>query len=629
MDTNKMSESTEKDEKDVTTFAEAAAVEKETAATESDVVKENAPEGDKDKQVEVAAEQTTENAGSFSAMSKPELVQALEKLSAEPIDTIKDKVAQIKATFFALRKEEIAKEKEAFLAAGNEESAFAVRDDADEARIKELLNELKDKRAQYNAEQEAIKADNLAKKRAIIAEIENISNDADNINRQFNHVQQLQQDFKAIGEVPATESSKLWKDYQVTVERFYDLLKINKELRDYDFKKNLEIKQQLCAEAEALDDENEVVAAFKKLQELHDTWRETGPVAKDLREDLWLRFKNASSVINKKYQDYFENRKEQEKNNAEAKLALCEKIEALKPDEFKTYAAWDKATNQIIELQAEWKKIGFAARKLNSELFARFRKSCDEFFAKKAEFFKEMKDQLAANLAKKTELCEKAEALKDSTDWKKTTDALVELQKEWKTVGPVVKKHSEAVWKRFIAACDHFFEEKKKQSTNIHVVEHENLKQKKEVVAAIKTALENETPENGAKVVRELMAKWQTIGHVPYKEKDKIYGEYKEAIDEAFDKFDMKSIKANLSNFETSINSMSGSDKVMHERERLVRGYEQKCNELKVLENNLGFFNARSKTGNSIVKEVERKIAKIKDEISLLEKKIKMIDEKL
>ena len=241
----------------------------------------------------------------------------------------------------------------------------------------------------------------------------------------------------------------------------------------------------------------------------------------------------------------------------------------------------------------------------------------------------EVKDQLAANLAKKTELCEKAEALKDSTDWKKTTDALVELQKEWKTVGPVVKKHSEAVWKRFIAACDHFFEEKKKQSTNIHVVEHENLKQKKEVVAAIKTALENETPENGAKVVRELMAKWQTIGHVPYKEKDKIYGEYKEAIDEAFDKFDMKSIKANLSNFETSINSMSGSDKVMHERERLVRGYEQKCNELKVLENNLGFFNARSKTGNSIVKEVERKIAKIKDEISLLEKKIKMIDEKL
>ena len=629
MDMNKMSESTEKDEKDVTTIAEAAAVENETAATESDVVEEKASEEDENKQSVEAEAQDSESTNNFGAMSKPELVKALEALVAEPIDTVKDKVAQIKAAFFALRKEEIAKEKEEFLAAGNEETAFAVRDDADEARIKELLNELKDKRAQYNAEQEAIKAENLAKKRSIIEEIENISNDTDNINRQFNHVQQLQQDFKAIGEVPATESSKLWKDYQVTVERFYDLLKINKELRDYDFKKNLEIKQQLCAEAEALDSENDVVAAFKKLQELHDTWRETGPVAKDLREDLWLRFKNASSVINKKYQDYFENRKAQEKSNADAKLALCEKIETINPDECKSYAAWDKATNQIIELQAEWKKIGFAARKLNTELFARFRKSCDDFFAKKAEFFKDMKDQMAANLAKKTELCEKAEALKDSTDWKKTTEALVELQKEWKTVGPVVKKHSEVVWKRFIAACDHFFEEKKKQSTNVHVVEHENLKQKKEVVAAIKTALEQETPENGAKVVRELMAKWQTIGHVPYKEKDKIYGEYKDAIDEAFDKFDMKSIKANLSNFESSINSMDGSDKVMHEREKLVRSYELKCNELKVLENNLGFFNARSKTGNSIVKEVERKITKIKDEISLLEKKIKMIDEKL
>ncbi|MBQ2163773.1 MAG: DUF349 domain-containing protein, partial [Muribaculaceae bacterium] len=420
-----------------------------------------------------------------------------------------------------------------------------------------------------------------------------------------------------------------WKSYQQAIENFYDLLKINKELRDYDFKKNLEIKQQLCEEAEALDEENDVIAAFKKLQALHDKWRETGPVAKDIREQLWARFKNASSVINKKHQAFFEERKTSEKENADAKTALCEAIEKIETDGLKTYAAWDEVTKQIIGLQEEWKKLGFASRKVNSALFSRFRKSCDDFFAKKAAFFKSMKEELASNLAKKTELCEKAEALKDSTDWKSTTDALIALQKEWKTIGPVVKKHSDAVWKRFITACDYFFEEKKKQTSSQRSIEHDNLKAKKEIIAEVNKILESEeNVEEAPQMIRDLMAKWQTIGHVPYKEKDKIYAAYKEAIDKAFEKFDMKAIRARLTNFENTM-SQSGSDKVYHERERLVRAFEQKCNELKTYENNMGFFTARSQSGNTIVKEMERKIAALKDDIALLEQKIKIIDEKL
>ena len=565
----------------------------------------------------------------YSAMSKAALVAALEELIQKPIDTIKDDITQIKSAFFAIRKDEIAKEKEAFLAKGNEEAAFAVLDDADETRMKELFNELKVKRAEFNAAQDALRTENLDKKLKIIAEIDAIAADVDNVNRQYNHIQQLQQEFKAIGEVPATHVTELWKNYQLAIEKFYDLLKMNKELRDYDFKKNLEIKQQLCAEAEALDDDNDIVSAFKKLQELHSQWREIGPVAKEIREELWQRFKNASSVINKKYQSYFEERKAKEKENAAAKTVLCEKIEAMSTDGLASYAAWNEATKSIVALQGEWKKIGFASRKVNNELFARFRKSCDEFFAKKAEFFKRKKEEMAVNLAKKTELCEKAEAMKDSTDWKKTTEAFVALQKEWKTIGPVVKKHSDTIWKRFITACDTFFENKKKQTSSVHVVEHENLKKKKEVIAQVNAILEANDQDEGPVKVRELMQQWQDIGHVPYKEKDKIYEEYKAAIDKAFEQFDMKATRARIANFENSLNEMGNSDKVYHERERLVRDYERKCQEMKTYENNMGFFNAQSKNGSTIVKEMERKIARIKEDIALLEQKIKMIDEKI
>ena len=565
----------------------------------------------------------------YTSLDKDQLVEQLEKLLAMPVESVKDRVAQIKGAFFALRKEEILKEKAAFVEGGNEEEAFVAQEDEVEAKIKELLAEFKEKRAEFNAEQEAVKLANLEKKNKIIEEIKTISQDTDNINRQFPRVQQLQQEFKAIGEVPSVNTTDVWKAYQAAIENFYDLLKINKELRDYDFKKNLEIKQQLCEQAEALDEESDVIAAFKTLQTLHDKWRETGPVAKEIREQVWARFKTASAVINKKHQAYFEERKASEKENADAKTALCEEIEKIDTEGLKTYAAWDETTKKIISLQEEWKKLGFASRKVNTALYTRFRKTCDEFFSKKAAFFKSMKEELASNLAKKTELCEKAEALKDSTDWKETSDALIALQKEWKTIGPVVKRHSDAVWKRFISACDYFFEQKKKQTSSQRSVEHENLKAKKELIAQVNAILESEEEvEDAPQKIRDLMSKWQSIGHVPFKEKDKIYAAYKEAIDKAFEKFDMKAIRSRLSNFENTM-SQSGSDKVYHEREKLVRAYEQKCSELKTYENNMGFFNATSKSGNSIVKEMERKIANLKDEIALLEQKIKIIDEKL
>lgn len=629
MESREMSQSNNELEKDVTLNSESVQQDQVTELSEQKPEVAAAVTEEVVNQVSETQKVSEESLTNYAAMDKKQLVEVLQKLAQQPVNEVKEDVVRVRVAFAAIRKEELAKEKEAFIAKGNEEAAFAPAADELEEQFKSLYAEIKEKRAAYNAAQDALKAENLAKKREIISKINEIAEDADNVNRQYSTVQQLQQDFKAIGEVPSENDTEVWKAYQVAVERFYDLLKMNKELRDYDFKKNLEQKQALCAEAEALDEEADIVDAFKKLQQLHTSWREIGPVSKEIREELWTRFKNASAVINKKYQSFFEERKANEKKNAEGKEALCVKIEAISTDNLKTYAAWDEATKAIIGLQEEWKKLGFASRKVNTELFARFRKSCDEFFAKKAEFFKRMKDELAANLAKKIELCEKAEALKDSTEWKKTTDALIALQKEWKTVGPVVKKHSDAVWKRFIAACDAFFEEKKKQNVNVHSVEHENLKQKKDIIAQINSILENKETEDAPNKVRELMKKWQEVGHVPYKEKDKVYAEYKAAIDKAFEQLDMKAKKARMANFANSINQMSDTGKVYHERERLVRAYEMKSQELKTYENNLGFFNAQSKSGNSLVKEMERKIANIKEEIAMLEQKIKLIDEKI
>lgn len=564
-------------------------------------------------------------------LSKPELLDALSELAQKDASEIgRDEVGRLKQQFYAIRKVEIEKEKAEFLEKGNEESAFAAKEDESEAKFKEILNVIKEKKAALLAAQEAERQNNYEQKSKIVEEIKTLAADTDNVNRTFTQFKDLQQAFKNIGEVPPTLSTELWKQYQDAVEAYYDQLKINKELRDYDFKKNLDMKQLLCDEAEKLAEEDDVVVAFKRLQDLHDKWREVGPVAKDIREEIWGRFKDASAVINKKYQAFFEERKAREQENEDAKTAICERIEALDFEALKGYSEWDEMTKVILEAQEDWKKLGYASKKMNNALFARFRETCDKFFEKKANYFKTMKDELASNLEKKIALCEKAEALKDSTDWKKTTDAFVALQKEWKTIGAVAKKHSDVVWKRFLAACDYFFEEKKKKTSGVRQTEQANLKLKKEIIAKLGEIAEDTPREDAIKQVKELMAQWQQVGHVPYREKDKVYEAYRTKVDELYKRFDMRGSQARMNNFEDSVNEMSGDEnKLYRERERLMRNYEQKRNELNTYENNLGFFNSKSKSGDTMLRDLERKIQRIKEDLATLEQKIKVIDSHL
>lgn len=579
-----------------------------------------------DSQVEQPQEEVAK-----TSLSKEELLAALTELSQkEATDIGRDEVSRLKQQFYAIRKNEIEKEKAEFIANGNEEAAFAAKTDELEEKFKEALNIIKEKKAMLLAAQEAERQNNFEQKAKILDEIKTLAADTDNVNRTFNRFKELQQEFKNVGEVPPTVATEQWKQYQEAVEAYYDQLKINKELRDYDFKKNLEIKQLICEEAEKLTEETDIIVAFKRLQDLHEKWREVGPVAKDIREEIWGRFKDASAIINKKYQAYFEERKNREQENENAKTAICERIEALDFESLKSYSAWDEMTKVILEAQEDWKKLGFASKKMNNVLFARFRETCDKFFEMKANYFKNIKDDLASNLEKKIALCEKAEALKDSTDWKKTTDEFVALQKEWKTIGAVAKKHSEVVWRRFLAACDYFFEEKKKKTSGVRQTEQANLKLKKEVIAKLGAIAEDTPREEAIKQVKELMAQWQEIGHVPYREKDKVYETYRAKVDELYKRFDMRGSQARMSNFEDSVNEMSGDEnKLYRERERLMRNYEQKRNELNTYENNMGFFNSKSKSGDSMLRELERKIQRIKEEIATLEQKIKVIDSHL
>ncbi len=581
-------------------------------------------------EVEVVAEQS-QDAPIQPELTKDAVLQLAAQLAERPASEVsREEVSRIKQQFYAIRKVELDQEKAEFLEKGNEAAAFAAKTDEAEEKFKEALNVIKEKKAALLAEQEAERQANFEKKNVIIEEIKRLAADTDNVNRTFPRFKELQQEFKAVGEVPPTAVTEQWKQYQDAVESFYDQLKVNKELRDYDFKKNLDTKQLLCEEAEKLAGDNDVIVAFKRLQELHDKWRETGPVAKDIREEIWTRFKDASAVINKKYQAHFEERKEREQENEAAKTAICERIEALDFDSLKSYTAWDEMTKTILAAQEDWKKLGFASKKMNNALFARFRETCDKFFEMKANYFKTIKDDLAINLEKKTALCEKAEALKDSTDWKKTTDEFIALQKEWKTIGAVAKKHSEVVWRRFLAACDYFFEEKKKNTSNTRHIEQANLKQKKEIIAKLGEITEDMPREDAKKLVKELMSQWQQVGHVPYREKDKVYEAYRAKVDELYKLLDMRGSQARMANFEESVSGMSGDEnKLYRERERLMRNYEQKRNELNTYENNMGFFNSKSKSGDSMLRDLERKIQRIKEELATLEQKIKVIDSHL
>ena len=563
--------------------------------------------------------------------SKDEVLAQLTAIAEKaPEEISREDIARGKQRFYAIRKLELDAELEAFTAAGNDPQTFMPALDPAEEKLKEILATVRDKKAQLLARQEAERAENLSRKRALIEELNTLSADTDNVNRAFPRVKEIQAEFKAVGEVPPTDATDLWKEYQGAVEQFYDQLKVNKDLRDYDFRKNLELKTLLCEEAEKTAAEDDIVLAFKRLQNLHDEWRQTGPVAKDVRESIWARFKDASAIINKKYQAFFEERKARENENEKAKTEICERVEALDFDSITSYSGWDEMTEKILAAQAEWKKIGFASRKTNNALFARFRSVCDKFFTIKAEHYRSMKEELSRNLEKKIALCEKAEALKDSTDWRKTADTLVALQKEWKTIGAVAKKHSDTVWHRFQQACDTFFENRKKNFSESRSTEQANLQAKRQVIADLK-AIPLDTPRAEAMPkVKELQARWQEIGHVPFRDKDKVYDEYRAVCDALYNSLPGQRNERNRSRFEDVLKEM-GSDQqqLYRERDRIMRQCDIKRNELKTYENNLGFLSSKSKSGDSMVREMERRIQRIKDDLEATLAKVKLIDEKL
>ncbi|MCM1036999.1 MAG: DUF349 domain-containing protein [Bacteroides sp.] len=496
-----------------------------------------------------------------------------------------------------------------------------------EEEFKALLSQIREKKAMHTARIEAEQLAALEKKRAIVAEIEALAADTDNVNRTFPRYRELQDEFNATGDVPPTEDTAIWKAFQEAREHYSDNLKINKELRDYDFKKNLDSKQLLLAEAESLVAEEDVILAYRRLQELHNKWRQIGPVAKEVREEIWDKFKTFSAEVNKRYQAYFEARKAREAENEAGKAALCERLEAIDITAIKTFGGWDKATAEVLAIQQEWRKYGFASKKANKALFNRFRGLCDAFFAAKAEYFRSTRDEQARNLARKTALAERAEALRESTDWKAATDELVALQKEWKTIGAVAKKHSDAVWQRFLAACDHFFERKKQATSGTRRAEQDNLKAKREVIAEL-DKISADTPRDEALArLRELQTRWQEIGHVPFRDKDKVYDAYRTAVDRLRDGLNLRERGARMERFSDNLSGL-GDDrqKLSRERERLARALEGRRSELRTYENNLGFLSFKSKSGDSMLKEFERKAERLRADIAELEEKIRLID---
>lgn len=563
----------------------------------------------------------------------PEILEAARAISERDADSItREELANLKQQFYAFRHTEQQAEREAAIAAGTmtaDDQTEPVQNEDDE-EMRRILDIIKDKKARYLARLEAQRQENLARRNEIIEQLLAMSADADNVNREFPRFKELQQQFKEIGEVPATETTEQWKRYQDAIERFYDQYRINKDLRDYDFRKNLETKTLLCNEAESLANEEDVVTAFRRLQTLHDTWRDTGPVAKEMREEIWNRFKDASAVVNKRYQAFFEERKAREQQNEDAKTALCQRVEAIDTDNATTYKQWDELTATILAAQEEWRGLGFASRKNNNKLFARFRSACDRFFNAKAEYFKAAKERQSENLQLKTQLCEQAEALKDSTEWKKTADKLVELQRRWKTIGAVPKKQSDSLWTRFQQACDYFFEQKKKDLSDSRHAEQAALKAKRDIIAEITAVGDDSTPEEVQELLHDADNRWRQAGHVPFREKDRIYDEYRAAVNALRDRYKLSRSSRSMARFENTLADIStDQNRMSRERERIVRAYEAKRQELKTCENNLGFFTSKSSRGSSMLQELDRRIAGIKEEIETLRNKIALLDEKM
>lgn len=562
--------------------------------------------------------------------TKEEVIERLKEIASNEETPQKEEIDLLKSAFYRLHLAEREAEQKAFIEAGGAPEDYKALPSESEQIFKAELSLIKEKRAKYLLKLEEEKKENLTKKLAIIEAIKEISTSPDVANKSYNHFKELQQQWKEIKAVPADKANDLWRNYHLYTEQFYDLLKLNNEAREYDFKKNLELKTKLCELAEALNDEKDVISASAKLQELHHQYREIGPVAKELREEVWLRFKNASTVINKKHQAYFETLRAKEADNLEKKTALCERLEALNTNKSTTINAWEAQSKEVLDIQKEWKTIGYATQKMNVKIFERFRKACDEFFENKAMFFKDMKDTFAINIEKKKKLIETAKQLVTSTDWNATGEKFIRLQKEWKTIGHVPRKTGDKLWEEFNSTCNKFFDARKEAGADAHENEHKNLERKQNIVQQLKTFVEEKAEDVQEKVL-SLMKEYSNIGHVPYKEKDKIYEEYQEVVDLLKKELNISIARKRLDAFKNNLKKVveQGENALESERNRLFRAYERITQELKTYENNLGFFNASSKKGNSLVDEMNRKIHKLKDEIELLKNKIKEIDKQL
>lgn len=580
------------------------------------------------KETSVPVENTaTTLTNSKNYKSKAEIIERLKEIVGNDENPTKEELDHLKTSFYKLHIAEREAQQKAYLEAGGDPDKYVLVPDEAEDVFKAEMGVIKERRAKLFLQQEAEKQENLEKKLNIIERIKNMASSPEEANKNYNEFKELQQQWKDIKNVPADKANELWRNYQLYVEQYYDQLNLNREAREYDFKKNLGIKNHLCEAAEKLAEEPDVISAFHQLQELHQQFREVGPVAKELRDEVWTRFKAASTVINKRHQQHFDELRAKEEDNLVKKTALCEKVEDIVKDEHKGANEWEKLTKEIIDIQAEWKKIGFAPQKMNVKIFERFRAACDDFFSKKAAFFKEMKQRYNENIAKKQSLIEKAEALMESTDWKVTTDKMIALQKEWKTIGAVPKKVGDELWSKFLEACNKFFEARNAANAGTRNEERANLDKKKAIISQLKELVEGSVDDLQEKV-KGLVDEYAKIGHVPYKEKDKLYKQYHEVLDKLYDDLHVTTAKRRLDNFKSNLKNVvkRGEDALDNERGRLMRRYEGLKQEINTYENNLGFLNASSKKGNSLIDEMNRKVQRLKDDMELIKQKIKTID---
>lgn len=606
--------------------AEPAAEEVAEPATESvaePAAEEAAEPVAEDAVEEPQAETSTTSIATFE--TETEVVNRLKEISESDEEVTRQELDSLKSNFYRIHRQQADAAYKKFIEDGGAAEEYAPEPDPEETTFKELMAVIREKRAAIAAALEQEREENYQKKLEIIDKIKALTENPDEINRGYNDFKELQQQWNDIKEVPADKATNLWKTYQQAVEAFYDTLKLSNELRAYDFKKNLERKTALCEAAEALAEETDIIVAFRKLQQLHQDFRETGPVASDLREQIWTRFKDASTVINKRHQEFFEARKQKEEENLTKKTAICETIEGFDLEGLKTFAEWNAISEKITTLQAEWKTIGYAPQKMNTKIFERFRAACDNFFTRKNEYFQTVRENLNQNYALKLELVEKAEALKDSTDWKATTDALVELQKKWKEIGTVPKKYSDQIWERFNAACDAFFAAKKEANKDVHTEQTANMEKKKAIIDALAAIVPEEFEGDLRTKLREAQEEWNQIGHVPFKEKDKLYKLLREQMDRLYGFANEHAAKRRIDRFKESIKGGNGGDV----RSRLTRQLDILNNEIKTYENNLGFLtlSSKSKQGNALIEELNRKMEKLKADKEEVKAKLKALDE--